>query len=526
MFAFSQSGSWLNVASASGQTFTFTPTEITLDPLAAGEPGISETVRVTLDNLPDTVVANTVQVTVVHDDTVYALTGAACVDLYAGAFLGTNRIASEGATSIVCSTQTAPTDTNADNIITGDVIEFTLTRLQDTPDATLSLLGTGPWQTDVIDNGSFVGGPVLGTLSVLTNHAPVADAQAVVVLEDGSLPITLTGSDTNNDTLTFAVGTGPANGSLSGAAPNLTYTPNGDYNGADSFTFTANDGQLSSTAATVSITVTPVNDQPVFISGGNQSVLRDAGAQTVANWATGMSPGPADEAAQLLTFSTTGNTNPALFTVAPSVDAAGTLTYTPDANTFGTSTITITLTDDGGTADGGVNALSLQFDIETVETRSISGPAGTVSLAGMPSPLGLLPQVSVIDASTTTIAQVSVNADGSFSIPSVPADTYTIRVELLGFQTAENTSLVVGGGEVVMAGIELGGGFVNADASVDGFDLSIMLGAFGTSGIVSRIDGSGNVIDMNGDGNTTALDINHVTVNFGTTRTVAWATAP
>ena len=53
------------------------------------------------------------------------------------------------------------------------------------------------------------------------------------------------------------------NGSLSGSAPDLTYTPEANYNGSDSFTFKASDGTADSNTATVSITVTAVNDAPV-----------------------------------------------------------------------------------------------------------------------------------------------------------------------------------------------------------------------------------------------------------------------
>ena len=73
----------------------------------------------------------------------------------------------------------------------------------------------------------------------------------------------MTGSDADGDPLTFAVIAGPTNGTLSGAAPNLTYTPDASYLGPDSFTFKANDGLVDSTAATVSITVTAVDDPPV-----------------------------------------------------------------------------------------------------------------------------------------------------------------------------------------------------------------------------------------------------------------------
>ena len=49
-------------------------------------------------------------------------------------------------------------------------------------------------------------------------------------------------------------------------APNVTYTPAANYNGPDSFTFKANDGTVDSAVATVSVTVTPVNDAPVAIN--------------------------------------------------------------------------------------------------------------------------------------------------------------------------------------------------------------------------------------------------------------------
>lgn len=91
--------------------------------------------------------------------------------------------------------------------------------------------------------------------------AAVADDQSVSVTEDGSLTITLTASG-GGGPLTFSVVDQPLHGDLTGSAPDLTYTPDPDYNGADSFTFLANDGVDDSNTATVSITVTAVNDAP------------------------------------------------------------------------------------------------------------------------------------------------------------------------------------------------------------------------------------------------------------------------
>ena len=86
----------------------------------------------------------------------------------------------------------------------------------------------------------------------------------------------------------------------------------------------------------------------------------------MAGWATAISAGPADEAGQTLTFNVTNNTNPALFSVRPAVAATGTLTYTPAANAVGTATITLTLQDNGGTANGGVDTSAPQTFTITV----------------------------------------------------------------------------------------------------------------------------------------------------------------
>jgi hypothetical protein len=60
--------------------------------------------------------------------------------------------------------------------------------------------------------------------------------------------------------------------------------------------------------------------------------MSNAGAQRVAGWATGFTPGPADEAGPtLLAYQVASYTNPALFAAAPAIDLAGTLTYTPKA---------------------------------------------------------------------------------------------------------------------------------------------------------------------------------------------------
>src|SRR5262249_12635011 len=139
----------------------------------------------------------------------------------------------------------------------------------------------------------------------------------------------------------------------------LTFTPAANANGSATITLvlkdsggTANGGVDTSAAQTFTITVTAVNDAPSFTKGADQTVLQNAAAQTVANWATAISAGPADESGQALNFIVSNN-NSALFSAQPAISSTGTLTYTPATGATGSATVTVQLHDNGGTANGG-----------------------------------------------------------------------------------------------------------------------------------------------------------------------------
>jgi hypothetical protein len=99
-------------------------------------------------------------------------------------------------------------------------------------------------------------------LSISTINAGPAEGEGVITEEDTPVSITLIGDDPDGDALTYNVVTGPSNGRLSGTAPKLTYTPQPNFNGSDSFTFIINDGTVDSVPMTVVIVVTAVNDPP------------------------------------------------------------------------------------------------------------------------------------------------------------------------------------------------------------------------------------------------------------------------
>ncbi len=91
--------------------------------------------------------------------------------------------------------------------------------------------------------------------AVSANQPPVAQGQTLTTVAGKPLPIVLAGVDPEGKPVTFAVVTQPANGALSGTAPNLTYTPKSGFTGSDSLTFKVNDGALDSAVAIVSIAV-------------------------------------------------------------------------------------------------------------------------------------------------------------------------------------------------------------------------------------------------------------------------------
>ena len=189
--------------------------------------------------------------------------------------------------------------------------------------------------TFVANDGTVDSAPATATITVTqVNDAPLANDIAAVTIEDTALSITLAGSDADGDAVTFAAATQPANGILSGTAPNMVYTPNADFNGTDSFTYTANDGMVDSTPATVTITVVAVNDVPV---------AADATASTTEDTAVDVTLSATDVDGDELTYTATDGAN-------GTVSVAGaTATYMPAANFNGTDTFTFVAND--GTVD-------------------------------------------------------------------------------------------------------------------------------------------------------------------------------
>jgi hypothetical protein len=237
-----------------------------------------------------------------------------------------------------------------------------------------------------------------------TNQTPVADDQSVTVAEDGSVAVTLTSSDGDGDTLTYTVGSA-TDGTLTGTAPDLTYTPTGDFAGSDSFTFTVNDGIVDSADGTVSITISAVNDAPTLDAVSDVSVDEDNAPADVA--LTGVDEGGgADEDSQTLTLTATSSDTSVLADPTISGTTLSFATAVADAN--GSVTVTVTV-DDGETSD---NTTSQAF---TVTVGPVNDTPALVTTGAQSTdedtPLTVTVTAPDADGDTVTFTAVSDNTD-------------------------------------------------------------------------------------------------------------------
>jgi HD-GYP domain-containing protein (c-di-GMP phosphodiesterase class II) len=218
---------------------------------------------------------------------------------------------------------------------------------------------------------------------LLVNLAPSFTAGANVSVSEDSGPQTVKGwasdisagpSSEAGQTVSFDVSTDDGSLFAPGGKPEvagngtLTFMPAPNANGtamvvarAKDDGGTANGGVDTSVARTFWITVLPVDDPPSFTRGPNQSAPEDAGAQAVSGWASAISPGPANEAGQSVSFSLS-TTNPALFAAGgqPALSPTGTLTYRSAPNANGSATVTVVAKDDRGTANRGIDTSAPQ----------------------------------------------------------------------------------------------------------------------------------------------------------------------
>jgi uncharacterized protein (TIGR03382 family) len=231
-------------------------------------------------------------------------------------------------------------------------VSFTGTNVSFTPAP--GFVGTVNF-TYTISDGN--GGTDTATVTVTvsnTNDPPTANDDNYTVAEDsGATPLDVLANDTSapdtGETLTVTAVTQPANGTVTLVGGVVSFTPAPNSFGTTSFSYTLADNNGGSDTATVTVTVTPVNDPPTATN--DSFTVGEDSAATVFNVLANDSTSPEDTE----TLTITAVTQPANGTV---TFTPFNVSFTPAANFSGSTTFTYIISDgNGGSATGTVTVM-------------------------------------------------------------------------------------------------------------------------------------------------------------------------
>jgi uncharacterized repeat protein (TIGR01451 family) len=194
------------------------------------------------------------------------------------------------------------------------------------------------------NNSDWVGVTVL-------NASPVAQDDTASTSEDTAVTVDVLGNDTdpNGDALYVAFVGAPSNGTASTDGVTVTYTPTANWNGIDVFTYTVSDTGNLTDNATVTVTVSPVNDPPTISEIPDQVIYENESTGPITFTIGDLETPPAE--LTLSGESSNAALVPNTHIVFGGLEATRTVIITPTANLVGTSTITITVDDGSDTAD-------------------------------------------------------------------------------------------------------------------------------------------------------------------------------
>ncbi|MDC9822084.1 tandem-95 repeat protein, partial [Pectobacterium polonicum] len=312
-------------------------------------------------------------------------------------------------------------------IVATDVDGDTLSYTVGTPPAngTLTLNGaTGAYTytpgTNFNGNDRFIvtvsdgnGGTTTSTVSIgvrPVNDAPVTADQSIATDEDTPVSGTIVATDVDGDTLSYTVGTPPANGTLTlnGATGQYTYTPGANFNGNDRFIVTVSDGNGGTTTSTVSIGVRPVNDAPVT---ADQSIATDEDTPVSGTIVASDVDGD--------TLSYTVNTQPANGTL--TLDGTtGAYTYTPGANFNGNDRFIITVSD----GNGGTTTSTVSIGVRPVNDAPVTADQSIATDEDTPVSGTIV--ATDVDGDTLSYSVSTQPANGTLTLDgSTGAYTYT-----------------------------------------------------------------------------------------------------
>ncbi|MEW6167713.1 MAG: retention module-containing protein, partial [Pseudomonadota bacterium] len=243
------------------------------------------------------------------------------------------------------------------------------------------------------------------TFTPVPNQAPVAIDDSIGTPEDTpiTIPVLDNDSDIDGDELTIIEVTQGTNGTVTidPVSGNPVYTPNENFNGTDSFTYTIGDGNGGTDTATVTVNVGAVNDAPDAVDDV-VSTPEDT-AITIPVLANDSDPDGHP-------LAITGFTQPSSGTVASNGD--GTFTYTPNESFNGTDTFTYTISD----GNGGTDTATVTVNVGAVNDPPLAVNDVVQTPEDTPITIGVLANDSDPDGDPLTITGFTQPANGTVTI--------------------------------------------------------------------------------------------------------------
>ena len=339
--------------------------------------------------------------------------------------------------------------------------------------------------TYTISNGTTSSSGYLTVTVTAVNDAPVAQDGSNTKEEDTDQTITLSASDVDGDDLTYAIGTAPTNGTVTLTGAEVVYTPNENFNGTDSFTFTSFDGTIESNTGTVAITVTAVNDAPVAQDGSNTK--EEDTDQTITLSASDVDGDDLTYAIGTAPTNGTVTLTGAEVVYTPNENFNGTDSFTftsfdgtIESNT-GTVAITVTAVNDAPVAQDGSNTKEEDTDQTiTLSASDVDGDELTYAIGTAPTN----GTVTLTGAEVVYTPNENFNGTDSFTFTSfdgtIESNTGTVAITV----TAVNDAPVAQDGSNTKE--EDTDQTITLSASdVDGDDLTYAIGTAPTNGTVT-----------------------------------------
>jgi large repetitive protein len=300
------------------------------------------------------------------------------------------------------------------------------------------------------------GGTATSTVTVTVNpvnDVPVAVNDNATTPEDSPVTIPVLGNDTDADgnPLTVTAATSPNGTVVINPDGTITFTPNPNFNGPTTITYTISDGQGGTATAIVAVNVTPVNDPPV---------ARPDTAATPEDTPVTIAPltNDSDVEGNPLTITTATSPNGTVV-----INPNGTITFTPDPNFNGPTTITYTISD----GQGGTSTATITLNVAPVNDPPVArndvftmDEDTTARIPVLANDTDADNDPLTVTTATSPNGTVVINADGTVSFTPAanffgPATiTYTISDGRGGTSTATVTVNVVNTNELPVDGDE------------------------------------------------------------------------